>query len=205
MSSALPRQHRVLVAFEQANAPEKRDWKEYYYVQDLITGFNKDCLEIKKWSIGIASIVAVIGQAGLANLPAMLVVIAALALVFWVTETIWRMNQWAFIRCVRKFEEEEDSPQISKNWASHYVWFGGGSEAYREGSPWRFIKHFSTPRTFLPHGLIVLLALVAFATIDKWRPAASDEEEAQRIEGSVAVRIEGQEAPGRPVAVEVLQ
>ena len=203
MSSASPRQHRVLVAFEQADAPEKRDWKEYYFIQDLITGFNKDCLEIKKWSIGIASIVAVVGQAGLANLPAMLVVIASLALVFWVTETIWRMNQWAFIRCVRKFEEEEGSPQISKNWASHYVWFGGGNEAYREGTPVRFVKHFITPRTFLPHGLIVLLALVALATIDKWRPAASDEEEAQRIEGSVAVRIEGQEAPGRPVAVEV--
>ncbi|HEV2866722.1 MAG TPA: hypothetical protein VGX37_09415 [Allosphingosinicella sp.] len=187
------REHRVLVRYAEppSAAAEKPDTKEYYYVQDLITGFNKDCLEIKKWSVATASIVAIVGQGGLKNLSLVLLTILVLAFVFWITETIWRMNQWAFIRYVRQLELKPGAPQISRKWAEAYLGQATPEPAVDpEGSFRAFLEHFLRPRTFLPHGIVFGLAFIALASSDRWRPAA-EPEQPQRIEGSVDVRLIG--------------
>jgi hypothetical protein len=209
-----PREHRLRVTLEKdretAEAAPK-DWKEYYYVEDLVTSFNKDCLDIKKWSVGAASIVAVIGQGQLSYLPLVLETIVALALIFWVTETIWRMNQWAFIRYLRDLEDGScrDKPGISHGWSKYYLgadearkkWIRNFFIADREGSVRGALKHFVTPRTALPHLLIVVAALAALPASVRWSHPSAAAKEPQRVEGKLDVRLEGDAArpagPGR--------
>jgi hypothetical protein len=176
------------------------DYKEYYYVQDLVTGFNKDCLEIKKWSVAVASFVAVVGQSGLSNLSLVLLTIVALAFVFWVTETIWRMNQWAFIRSARQLEAAEGAPKVSTRWAEHYL-SRPRPDTDKEGSVRGALKHFAAPRTFLPHGVIILLAGVAFCTLTAWDPGSSEAPVPQRIEGSLDVNLHGAAGSAAPAQV----
>lgn len=143
--------------------------REYYFLEDLISRFNSDCLEIKKWSVTSASAVAVAGQFGGTPPAVQLSIIAALAIAFWVTETLWRVNQWAFIRRVQQMEAVGDVPQVSSSWTRFYLgkvkydvlkadaakWW---DMAPGETSPGRVLSHFLQLRTSLPHGLITLLA-----------------------------------------------
>ena len=147
---------------------ERRD-KQYYYVQDIISGINGNCHEVKKWSVTSASIVAVVGQVGISDIGWVAAIIGLLASAFWVTETIWRMNQWAFIRSLRGREGDAGAPapQISTGWSDAY--YGGTSP---EASPtwpeksWKgFWARFFQWETSLPHLLIVLFALTAVAIV----------------------------------------
>lgn len=203
---------RLHVTLDQPAAPapaSQPDWKEYYYVQDLITGFNKDCLEIKKWSVATASIVAVVGQSGLRNLPLVLMLIMALALVFWITETIWRMNQWAFIRYVRTLEPVKGAPRISGKWAEAYLGEKCPVQTLDEPCAMdsrkeyqQFLSHLVKGRTFLPHGVILVLAGAALALVLSGvftEPAR--EPSPQEIRGSLDVRLEGEAGSANAVAI----
>ena len=184
------------------------EFKEYYYIQNLVTGFNQDCLEIKKWSVALASIVAVVGQSGLANLKPMLVVIILLALAFWVTETVWRMNQWAFIRCIRKIESGSGNvPKISSGWARYYI----GTKAQQqiekdladkrgESSFSRMFENFRAGRTAMPHAIIIIAAL--FFLIDPFHflPAGAPPAKPQQVLGSLNVHLVGSGAQPAPTA-----
>lgn len=172
--------------------------KEYFVLQDIVTGINKDCLEIKKWSVTTASIAAVVGQVGLKNIVPVLIVIVVLAIGFWITETIWRMNQWAFIRRIRELEDQAGAPGISSGWRRFYV--GGTAAAtesnYEEGEATfgRAWGHFWAWRTCLPHAFLVLAAagfLLAHAVGLLALTPDSAGPQPQQIEGKLDVQLRG--------------
>lgn len=165
------------------------DEKEYYFLQEIVSGINKDCLEIKKWSVTAASAAAVVGQVGLSNMEPILLIIAILALVFWLTETVWRVNQWAFIRRIRELEAKNpNGPRISSRWSRFYL--GSGSKEYiwnrpdGEASLGNSFRHFWKARTFFPHLVILVAAL--FFLVD---PGGWMVEKARGSDSPIEVRL----------------
>lgn len=167
---------------QAAGRASRRD-AEYYKLEDIIGTINSSCLTIKAWSVGAASIVAIVGQSGLAALRPVMVTIAALAVAFWLTETIWRSNQAAFIRRVRDLEEaDREGPQISHQWSRYFL----GDEA--KVRPISFLGAMFWRETMLPHAVILAFATIAFL----WLGTLPDEEQevVQRItiEGPIELR-----------------
>lgn len=143
--------------FDPPPAAEKPDWQEYYFTQQLVTGFNSDCLEVKKWSVTAASGIAVLGTAAEVHLPAVFAIVATSALAFWITETVWRMNQWAFVRSIRRLEEDNANhpgyPQVSTRWAGFWGQAAGSGDG-SEGTLAAGLRHFIGARTMLPHAFV---------------------------------------------------
>ena len=168
-------------------------YREYYFVEQIVTDINKDCLEIKKWSVTAASAIAVVGQVGPLDFVLVLPIIALLALIFWITEAVWRINQWAFIRHIRELEAKvPEGPQISTRWGRFYFGEASATGDYAEGewSRKRAWTHFWAPRTALPHIIIVALALGLM--LFDWTVglvSAPPPAKPQRIEGSLDVRL----------------
>lgn len=123
--------------------------KEYFHLQSIVDGYNKDCLTIKSWSVTVSAVALGVGiQRGL---PLLAVVAGITSLAFWLAEGYWRANQWAFIQRIREIELRRHmySPLISYGWANYFEgWMG------RTG--------FLQARCAVPHVLILLSAL-AFA------------------------------------------
>lgn len=189
-------------------------FKEYYYVQNMVTDFNKDCLEIKKWSVALAAIVAGVGQSSLANPKPMFVIVMLLAIAFWVTETFWRMNQWAFIRRIREIEAGgRGCPTISTAWARFYY---GPVNAARPNADWNaarpeggargFLKNCYAGRTSLPHAFILAAAMFFWFDPFHFLAVSSAPPAPQQVAGTLNVKlvggdgnaVAGQPANGQP-------
>lgn len=177
------------------------DEKEYFCLQDIVAGINRDCLEVKKWSVTSASIVAVIGQVGLSNLVPILWIILILSISFWLTETVWRVNQWSFIRRIRQLEVKSPrNPQISHSWARFYMGQASAEQPGRqwdrdqaEGSLAGSFKRFIALETCLPHGVIAMVAVVALILMASgWLSFASDGPKIQHIAGKLDVHLDDQ-------------
>lgn len=175
------------------------EWKEYYYLQGMVSDFNKDCLEVKKWSVALAAIVAGVGQSSLANPKPMFVIVMLLAIAFWGTETFWRMNQWAFIRRIREIEATSAGcPAISSGWARFYI---GPSNAVRPNTDWngvegesnglRFLANLLALRTCLPHAFIIAAALFFWLDPCHFLPGSPPPPAPQRVAGVLDVHLVG--------------
>ncbi len=140
--------------------PDSQEFKEYYFVQDIISKFNSDCLTIKQWSVTSASVVAVVGQAAFPALIPVALVVAILACSFWVTETVWRRNQSAFIHYVRELETATPGgPQVSHNWSKFYLKSDGKT------LPLSWPVVMIMPQTCLPHVIILAIALLVLGLL----------------------------------------
>ena len=188
--------------------------KEYYFIEELISSINSDCLEIKKWSVTTASAVAVAGQLTGTSVTVQLLIIASLALAFWLTETQWRINQWSFIRRVQELEAADRAgPQVSSGWVRHYR----GKAFYdrylaKPAEHWldprgeselgRRISHFFELRTSLPHILVVAIAGTALVYFTLWVTPEAPKPALQQLSGSVSVELKPAPNPGPAGAVK---
>lgn len=141
--------------------PTKEAWHyEYYHLQGIVTSYNKDCLAIKNWSVTVAS--AAIGYAYVESKPMLLIVAAASATAFLLTEAYWRANQMVFLKIIRKLERDietgnaKPSPHISTSWVSHWKEENYGNDLGH------VLRAAVTVRAALPHGLIILAALLLY-------------------------------------------
>ena len=143
--------------------PTKEPWHhEYYHLQSIVTGYNGDCLEIKKWSVTMAA-----GAAGFAykdGVPELLYVASIGAFMFLLTEAYWRANQKVFIDRIRKIEGDLqhvlESPRISQSWLSDW-----GGETFRNDLK-QVCSAMTRVRTLLPHAVIIVAAVILAA----WLP-----------------------------------
>jgi hypothetical protein len=175
-----------------AIAQERRD-NQYYHVQDIIRGINQNSHDVKKWSVTSASIVAVVGQIGISNVVPVAALVALLAFAFWVTETVWRMNQWAFIRSLRNLEKDPTFPTISTGWSDAY--YGKTSSKADPKTPeksWSgFLRRFIQWETSLPHLLIILFAGMAITlSLTGILPADGEKAEKIAVEGPVHLDLQ---------------
>ncbi len=165
---------------------ERQD-KQYYCLQDTVGGINSACLEIKKWSVTSASIVALIGQLGVGRLGYVMAIVAILSLSFWITEAIWRETQAAFITHIRAIEKDDNVLSISRQWSKNYL---GDEETTRSVKFW---TNFFKPETYLPHGIIfavsgVLALLIFCGNLDL---GTDDSTQTFRFEMTVPTQSEG--------------
>ena len=152
--------------------PTKQNWHhEYYHLQQIVTGYNADCLSIKNWSVTVAA--AAIGYAYVQHEKNLLLVSAAGAITFLFTEAYWRANQLAFINRIRDLEEpakkRSDSPRISREWLNKWneIEIAPGVQDAEGGeSLCKSVKHIWkaawTVRAWLPHAFIMVAALLLY-------------------------------------------
>lgn len=76
--------------------------QEYLHLQNIIEGFDARALTIKAWSVTFSA--AGLGLAYQQHNPVLLLVAAGSALVFWMVEAIWKLDQRAFFPRIRRIE-----------------------------------------------------------------------------------------------------
>lgn len=105
--------------------------QEYLQLQKTIEEFDGKALTIKAWSVTLSA--AGIVTAYVEEKPAILLIAAASALVFWIVEALWKTNQQAFYERVYEIEgyfAESDSPvrplRIAGAWSESWHCRSGG-------------------------------------------------------------------------------
>jgi hypothetical protein len=142
--------------------PTKREAlkDEYLQLQKTIEDFNQQTLTIKNWSVvfGFASI----GVAFTSHREWVLIVSALSAGTFWILETQWKYFQNAYYERVYHieayFREDRSSPapfQIAASWKA----------SWDRNWPTRFFEILTWPWVFLPHLVVILIALTLFALV----------------------------------------
>lgn len=148
----------------RSRKPDPMD--EYRIVYTVIDNFDARSLTIKSWSVTLSAVG--IGAALKEGAPLLALLAAASALVFWIIDAMWKGFQHIAVERAEVLEAtiRAGSPYRGPGLASHY------KAAFKEaGQGRRASKAFIRPSTFLPHGLVVLGALAAAATIawsDVW-------------------------------------
>ena len=151
--------------------PTKREAfkDEYLQLQKTIEDFNQQSLTIKNWSVvfGFASI----GVAFTSHREWVLLVSALSAGTFWILEAQWKLFQNAYYERVYHieafFREDRSSAapfripdsfepfQIAASWHTSWV----------SNWPTRFFKILAWPWVFLPHLIVILIALTLLALV----------------------------------------
>ena len=112
--------------------------QEYLRLQDIIEGFDARALTIKAWSVTFSA--AGLGLAYQQHNPVLLLVAAGSALVFWMVEAVWKLDQRAFFPRIHRIEgwfamrypEPDSAPfQISSQCARHFLTGLSGPERRR--------------------------------------------------------------------------
>ena len=134
--------------------------QEYLQMQKAVEDFDGRALTIKAWSVtfGAAGLTVAYAQ----SKPAILLLASAGALVFWLVEAIWKVNQQAYYPRIVEIEahfrgEESTTPlQITRSWSTAY---------HGRGRYWYALHILGWPHVALPHVLIALagVALYGFA------------------------------------------
>jgi len=147
--------------------------QEYLHLQQIIEGFDGRVMTIKAWSVTFSA--AGLGLAYQQHNPVLLLVAAGSALVFWMVEAIWKLDQRAFFKRIRQIEDwfAKGSPdrtaapfQINSQCAREYFTGLSGPEGRRDLAERGFV--FVVPfyaGIMLPHVVVfaagVLLYFVA--------------------------------------------
>jgi hypothetical protein len=127
--------------------------EEYFHLQKTVEDFDQRTLLIKGWSV-----TASLGAIGLAfseNVPELLPVAAASALLFWVIEALWKSFQQAYYPRIKAIENHLrgtdhspfSSPEIMRSWCSAWRWHS-------------FIPLMAWAHVALPHAVICLAGLL---------------------------------------------
>ncbi len=123
---------------------------EYYELQKIITQFNADRTEVKKWSSGAFGLI--VTGLGLADVPLPTIgwVLMMQSLAFWMTEAAIARTQSRFIPRVIAIEEGcQDAPQISSSYAAARR--GGNAQNATSSDSSNSNDWFARLRTMLPH------------------------------------------------------
>ena len=141
--------------------PPHCEWikEEYFYLHGQIEEFDKKALQIKQWSVTIA--LAGIGTAYWKEVPALLLLAALSAMLFWFLETQWKLFQQAHIyrirlieKCLRSQSRDLVPLQINTFWEKRYKSKYKKLSALYEVARWRSV--------WIPHGLIIIAGILLF-------------------------------------------
>ena len=129
--------------------------EEYFYLQRTVESFDARALTIKGWSVTVSMVG--IGAAYIQSKPALLLLSASSALLFWIIESLWKSFQRAFTMRLEEIEtllkqmpaDKIDSPRISLAWKDNL-------------DKVKFWKIFFWPHVCLPHVIILLVGCLLF-------------------------------------------
>ena len=126
--------------------------EEYFHLQKIVEDFDQRGLTIKGWSVtvSLAGVAAALTQ----KQPALLLLAAFTAVLFWLIEAIWKRSQLAYyfrLETIESFLNGENpegftAPRITRDWKT-------GAKRYS------FMYAMFLPRIFLPHSVIAVASL----------------------------------------------
>jgi len=131
--------------------------QEYVLLQKTVEDFDARSLTIKAWSVTFSS--AGLGLAYQQHGRPLLLIAAGSALVFWIVEAMWKVNQQAFYRRIRQIERHfrggDQTPpfQVATMWA----------EAFNKNKTyWLTPRVMQWPHVILPHVIVMLVGIALF-------------------------------------------
>jgi hypothetical protein len=140
--------------------------KEYLRLQETVETFDGKALTIKAWSVTLSA--AAIVAAYVEKAPVVLLVASGSALIFWLVEALWKVNQQAFYQ--RIYEIEDHFGESGKPTSPLRI-AGAWSAAWRERGRDRFVfKVMWWSHVMLPHAAVAVLGALLFIFA---RPMAS--------------------------------
>jgi hypothetical protein len=152
--------------------PEKADdflAQEYFTVQKFTEDFDARTLTIKAWSVTFSA--AGLGLAYVQGEPLILFLAATGALVFWIVEAFWKVNQQAYYPRLVEIERHfaggpPTTPfQITQSW----------SRTYHERRGYLYaLTIMRWPHVALPHLLIIVGGIMLYALHPPQKPADAD-------------------------------
>jgi hypothetical protein len=134
--------------------------QEYLHLQKVVEDFDTKTLTIKAWSVTFST--AAVGFAYGKNEPAILVLVAAAALAFWLVECLLKVNQQAHYARIGRIEEHfaghgyQHAFQIGKAWEGEFAQSGGYKKVF---------KVMWWPHVLLPHVAIAGAAIALYVTM----------------------------------------
>jgi hypothetical protein len=158
--------------------------QEYLFLEKAVEDFDARALTIKAWSVTFSA--AGLGLAYQQNNPKLLLIASGSALVFWLTESVWKYHQRAFYPRLMAIEQWFASRvgargfapfQIMTNWRPEIYKRPASERAPRTG--WRSAAAISRlrvpffPGVMLPHVVVFAVGIILYA----W--AAPDERAAR--------------------------
>ncbi len=134
--------------------------QEYLAIQRFTEDFDGRALTIKAWSVTFSA--AGLGLAYVQHSPLILLTAGGSAIVFWLVEALWKVNQQAYYDRIFTIEDhfakgETTIPfQIAKSWSAAFD---------RHNKYWFALRVMRWPHVALPHVLIVLASIALFFTV----------------------------------------
>jgi hypothetical protein len=138
---------------------------EYFQLQKIVEDFDSRALTIKAWSVTLSA--AAMITAYVQATPIILAIAAVSALVFWLIEGLWKLNQQAFYARIYEIENSMANGQmnlpplqIASSWSKNF-------NANRRER--KIFDVLQWPHVYLPH---MPIAVAAFALLLFFRPAS---------------------------------
>ena len=139
--------------------------QEYTLLHKVVEEFDVRAIQIKGWSVTLGGVG--LGAAYTQGQPVVLLVVAFSALVFWIVEALWKVNQQAYYPRIREIEAyfktagTSDAPhitpfKIATAWSFHHA---------KHGRSLRALKMMWWPHIALPHLMVFMTALVLIVLI----------------------------------------
>ena len=142
---------------------------EYLQLQKSVEEFDARALTIKAWSVTLSA--AGIVTAYVQTVPFVLVVSALSALVFWLVEASWKVNQQAFYKRIREIEgamrtgNPEIAPlQIASSWSAS--WHAGRKNR-------KILWVMSWMHVWLPHVPVAVGGILLYWLLPPWNVGGS--------------------------------
>ncbi len=131
--------------------------QEYAALQKTVEDFDARSLTIKAWSVTFSA--AGLGLAYQQHNRILLLVAAGSALVFWIVESMWKVNQQAFYRRIRQIEIHFRGGRQTAPLQTATSWF----EAFRNQGKYRLaLRIMWWPHVFLPHVIVIAAGIALF-------------------------------------------
>jgi hypothetical protein len=139
--------------------------QEYGLLQKTVEEFDARAIQIKAWSVTLGGVG--LGAAYTQGQPIVLLIVAFSALVFWIVEALWKVNQQAYYPRIKEIETyfatagtAEAPPitpfKIATAWSFHHK---------KHGRSARALKMMWWPHIALPHAMVLLTALILVVLI----------------------------------------
>jgi len=141
--------------------------QEYFELIRIYEDYNRQALELKTWSvtIGIAAILAAISAPVSVKHKRIASLVAGLfAIPFWLTETIWKLFQAAYVerlieieRCISLPDLSCETPKIINSW----------QESFNDETIVNWMEIAFKPHILLPHIVLLAAGITLFFYFEK--------------------------------------
>jgi hypothetical protein len=131
--------------------------QEYLALEKSVEDFDARSLTIKAWSVTFSA--AGLGLAYQQHSPPLLLIAAGSALVFWIVEAMWKVNQQAFYRRIRQIETHFRGGRQTVPFQVATSWFW----SFRKQKKYRLaLRIIWWPHVFLPHVIVMAAGVGLF-------------------------------------------